>query len=135
MRVNHGGMSGLLISRGGAIKRWKTKVVWNRIFGVSIHVWNSKFFVELSIFLGVFICMDEHTASEGFFDVARIMVRVAIGFKTSEVIKLEVDGIQFSLFLLKDILGPPMAGATGIFKTQNSGPESLDSDDYMSNEM
>lgn len=69
-----------------------SKVVWIRVFGISAHVWYAEFFVELANHIGTFICIDEHTTSVDFFDVARMMLQVDIAFKTPEELNMEVDG-------------------------------------------
>lgn len=55
--------------------------------------------MELANHLGVFICVDEHKAKGDCFDFARIMVCVDIGFKTPDVIKMDINGKPFSVFL------------------------------------
>lgn len=123
------------------IRRWcdkeveDTRVVWIRCFGIPIHVWTSEFFVSLANHFGVFICVDEHMANGRCLDVARIMVCVGIGFKTPDELNLDIDGNSFTVFLREDSYGSSMASSAGIFKTQILGPESSNSDDYLSNEL
>lgn len=110
----------------GLICRYKevkdTRVVWIHVFGISVHVWSSEFFVEFSNYLGAFICMDEHTTSGDCFDVARIMIHVAIGFKVPDVIKVEVDGVLFSLVLREDNYNSPMAVLQVLSKLKTLAP-------------
>lgn len=105
----------------------ENKDVWLRFYGILVHIWNSEFFVSLAGSSGTFICIDENTAKGDVFDVARIMVKVHIPFKTPNFFSTKIDKKVFKLFVREDALYQ-IHYYSGILKSLSSGIASFDSE-------
>lgn len=80
------------------MKRWEegsigdSRESWFRVFRIPYHVWKSEFVVELVESWGKFICVDERTTKEEAFDVARIIVKIKLDFRTPDLFPVNIDG-------------------------------------------
>lgn len=53
---------------------------------------------------GAFICVDENTSKGDALDVARIMVKVPLSFKSPDFLIVNIDGLDFKLTIREDAL-------------------------------
>lgn len=49
------------------------------------------FFVRLANFLGSFVCIDENTANGTCMDIARVMMKIPVGFSLRDNLKVGID--------------------------------------------
>jgi hypothetical protein len=76
--------------------------VWVQIYGIPLHIWGENFFKMVGNSLGVFIDFDEETARMARFDVARIKVLTTTWAFIDESLKVEVEGVGFSLWVVEE---------------------------------
>lgn len=107
--------------------------VWIKVYGVSVHVWESNFFMSFDEVWHSFICVDENTTSGKMFDVAWILLKVPSRFIFPKSIHVKIDDKVFILKIREDVSGQFCHGA-GISKSHSdyvySEPEDIGSNDF-----
>jgi hypothetical protein len=55
-----------------------SRIVWVKVFGIPLHVWDEDLFKKLGSVFGVFVDFDEDTISRKRLDFARIQISVSM---------------------------------------------------------
>lgn len=121
-------------TRFSEVKKWEEVMVdeyrdvWLRVYGIPAHVWHSEFFVALTEMWGSFSCIDDNTAIGEEFDLARIMVKVPISFKTLDTTDVNINEKVFKLMVREDVMGQTRFGTSSSI-THYSDSEEIGYDD------
>jgi hypothetical protein len=75
---------------------------WIQVYGIPLHIWGDDFFKLVGNKLGVFLDYDEEPASMLRFDVARLKILTAAWACIDEVVKVEVEGVCFNLWVVEE---------------------------------
>jgi hypothetical protein len=76
--------------------------VWVQIYGIPIHSWGEDLFKLVGKRLGGFVDFDEETARMARFDVARIKILSTSWAFIDVVVKVEVEGVIFDLWVVEE---------------------------------
>jgi hypothetical protein len=94
------------------IRPWNPKdvdlerIIWLRVFGVPVHVWNDDFFTKITKPWGIFMHSDDVTNKKVTMDVARLLIRTSSQKAIDEFIDVQINGEFFHLRVLEDSYGP-----------------------------
>jgi len=80
----------------------KGRLVWVKIFGLPIHVWDEESFMKVGSLFGVFLDYDEATNTRQRLDFARVKVCTDRLGWISEQIHIKVMGADYCLFVVED---------------------------------
>ncbi|KAK2434687.1 heterogeneous nuclear ribonucleoprotein [Trifolium repens] len=76
--------------------------VWVQVYGIPLHIWGDELFKTVGNKLGVFMDYDEQTASMARFDVARLKILTSTWAFIDVVLKVEVEGVCFNLWVMEE---------------------------------
>jgi hypothetical protein len=76
--------------------------IWIQVYGIPLHIWGDDLFKMIGNKLGAFLDYDEETASMARLDVARLKIRIGKWAVLDEVVKVEVEGVIFSLWVVEE---------------------------------
>jgi hypothetical protein len=76
--------------------------VWIQVYGIPLHIWGDNFFKLIGNKLGSFVDFDAETACMARFDVARLKIIAASWGCIDEVVKLEVEGVCFNVWVVEE---------------------------------
>jgi hypothetical protein len=76
--------------------------VWVQIYGIPLHIWGENLFKIVGKRLGEFMDYDEETARMLRFDVARIKIQTTIWAFIDVVLKVEVEGLSFDIWVVEE---------------------------------
>jgi hypothetical protein len=75
---------------------------WVQVYGIPVHIWGENLFKLIGNRFGAFLDFDEETARMVRFDVARIKILTSTGALINTVLKIEVEGVCFNLWLVEE---------------------------------
>jgi hypothetical protein len=81
----------------------KGRLVWIKICGLPLHVWEEESFKKAGSMFGVFLDYDEATNTRQRLDFARVKVCTDRLGWISEQIHIKVMGADYSLFVVEDV--------------------------------
>jgi hypothetical protein len=76
--------------------------VWVQIYGISVHIWGDDLFKLVGKRFGVFLDYDEETVRMKRLDVARIKILTTVWASIDVVLKVEVEGLFFDLWVVEE---------------------------------
>ncbi|KAK2401162.1 hypothetical protein QL285_050778 [Trifolium repens] len=76
--------------------------VWVQIYGIPVHIWGDDLFKLVGKQFGVFLDYDEETARMKRLDVARIKILSTVWASIDVVLKVEVEGLFFDLWVVEE---------------------------------
>lgn len=100
------------------ITRWspqevaKKRYTWVRCQGVPLHAWKGDFFKYVVSGIGRYVSMDTNTASKRLLDIARVLIQTSFWETVNTIVKIQVNGIVFSVCLLEEPFTDPYYSTT-----------------------
>jgi hypothetical protein len=91
-----------------ALKPWNPGLLathretWIQVYGIPLHIWGENLFKLIGNRLGVFLDFDMETARMSRFDLARIKILTGTWACIDTVLKVEVEGASFNLWLVDE---------------------------------
>ncbi|GAU34283.1 hypothetical protein TSUD_321290 [Trifolium subterraneum] len=76
--------------------------VWVQVYGIPLHIWGEDLFKKVGDKLGGFLDFDYKTTSMAIFDVARLKILSASWACIDAIIKVEVEGVCFNLWVVEE---------------------------------
>jgi hypothetical protein len=76
--------------------------IWIQVYGIPLHIWGDDLFKLIGNKLGVFMDYDEETTSMARLDVARLKILTEKWVVIDEVVKVEVEGVVFNLWVVEE---------------------------------
>jgi hypothetical protein len=76
--------------------------VWVQIYGIPLHIWGKNLFKLIGNRIGAFVDFDDETARLARFDMARIKIATEIWASIDTELKVEVEGVSFTLWLVEE---------------------------------
>lgn len=121
------------------ISPWNSKSVatarsiWVKILGVPAHIWDEKFFRQISQLVGAYISIDDSTREKVRLDTIRVLITTSVKEIINTVIEVKVNGTVYNIRMLEESFGDNMSRFISNWKYQNSEGNSSDEDDSMAN--
>ncbi|KAK2367022.1 heterogeneous nuclear ribonucleoprotein [Trifolium repens] len=91
-----------------ALKPWNPGLMatqreaWIQVYGIPLHIWGENLFKLIGNRMGVFVDFDMETATMSKFDLARIKIITGTWACIDTVMKVEVEGASFNLWLVEE---------------------------------
>ncbi|GLU11952.1 hypothetical protein SLE2022_286690 [Rubroshorea leprosula] len=101
------------------------RLVWVRITGIPLHVWNLRCFEKIENYLGSFIMADQFANDKECLDVARILISTAEANQIDKEVTLRVRSQLFSLKIKEECwrTDPWWLKASDVYDSDDSDPD------------
>lgn len=107
--------------------------IWLKIIGVPAHIWDERFFLQVSQSVGTFISINESTRDKVRLDTIRAPITASAIVIINAVVEVKVNGTLYNIRMLEECFGDNQSRFHSDWRYQNSNGNSSEDNDSMAN--